>query len=44
MKKAIAIVATAFAAVGLAALMGKSESAGLFGAIIAVGLTNARWK
>lgn len=44
MKKSIAIVVAALAMVALAVLMDKSEGAGLFGAIIAVGLINAHWK
>ena len=37
MKHVFSVVFIAFACVGLAKLMGESESAGLFGAIIAVG-------
>lgn len=44
MRKSITIVAAAFTCVGLSALFGQSESAGLFGAILAVGLINANWK
>lgn len=44
MKNIIFIPLIAFACTGLSALMGQSNDAGLFGAIIAVGLYAARRK